>query len=204
MFKRMSILEKRPGDDRAFFSQHWRERHGPLVARLPLIRTYVQNHVEEVYEPGSFRVDGIVELLFDDAAAMNEAFAPEAVQAVRTDEANFLGNATGYVIGDSAIRMAEESGKLVVPLAHGGDQAELKRFEAALGRLPGVIHLIRDDVASTIARPGAGQPGQQVDAFFHLYFSKVAGARRAGPQIAELAHGSIRLGVFRMRTVRIV
>jgi uncharacterized protein (TIGR02118 family) len=204
MFKRMSILEKRPGDDQAFFSRYWQERHGPLVARLPLIRAYVQNHVEEQYEPTSFRVGGIVELQFDDAAAMDEAFTADASQVVMADEANFLGNAAGYVIGDSSVRMAGELGKLVVLLAHGGDQTAVKHFEAALRRLPGFIQLIRDDVASTITRRGSARPGQRVDNFFHLYFSDVAYARRAGPQVAELAWGSFKLGVFQMRTVRIV
>lgn len=204
MFKRMSILEKRPGDDQAFFSRYWQERHGPLVARLPHIRAYVQNHVEEQYEPASFQVGGIVELQFDSAAAMDEAFTTEPSRAVIADEANFLGNAAGYVIGASSVHTAGELGKLVVLLAHGGDQTGLKHFEAALRRLPGFVQLIRDDVASTFTRPGSARPGQRVDIFFHLYFSDVAYARRAGPRVAELAWGSFKLGVFRMRTVRII
>lgn len=203
MFKRMSILEKRPEDDQAFFSRYWEERHGPLVARLPFIRAYVQNHVEQQYEPSSFRVGGIVELQFDNARAMDEAFSADGSKAVIADEANFLGNAAGYVIGDSAVRMADEFGKLVVLLSHDDRRAGTKEFEAALRLLPGFVQLIRDDVASTIARPGSAQPGQRVDSFFHIYFDDAAGADRAGPKVARLA-GSFKLGVFRMRTVRIV
>lgn len=204
MFKRMSILEKRPGDDLAFFSRHWRERHGPLVARLPAIRSYVQNHVEAVYEPVPFRIDGIVELEFDDAAAMDKAFTAETVRAVRADEPNFLGNTTGYVIGASRIRMAEEQGKLVVVLAHDGDRAGLDPIEAALPRLPGFVQSVRDDVASTIPRPGSEGASQRVDSFFHLYFNDVAAADQAALQIAAMPWGMTKRGIVRVRTVRIV
>lgn len=204
MFKRMSVLEKRPGDDPAFFSRHWRERHGPLVARLPAIRSYVQNHVEVVYEPAPFRISGIVELGFDDAAAMDKAFTAERVRAVRADEPNFLGNTTGYVIGASRIRMAEEQGKLVLLLAHDGDRAGLEPIETALRRLPGFVQSIRDDVASTIPRPGSEGASQRVDSFFHLYFSDVAGADRAALQIAAMSEGTAKLGIVRVRTARIV
>lgn len=204
MFKRMSILERRPGDDQLFFSRHWQERHGPLVARLPLIRAYVQNHVEDEYAPTGFRVGGIVELQFDDPAAMATAFAASPSLAVAADEANFLGNAAGYVIGDAPIRLAGEEGKLVVLAAHGGDRAALGRFEAALRKLPEFVELIRDEVATVMTRPGATRASQGVDVFFHVYFTEVAAARRAGSQVARLAEDVLKLGVFRVRTVRIV
>ncbi len=203
MFKRMSILEKRSGDDQAFFSRYWEERHGPLVARLPFIRAYVQNHVEQQYEPSSFRVGGIVELQFDDASAMDEAFSAEGSKAVIADEANFLGNAAGYIIGDSTVCMAGELGKLVVLLSHDDRRAGTKEFETAVRQLPGFVQLIRDDVASTITRPGSAQPGQRVDSFFHIYFDGTAEADRAGPKVARMAD-TFKLGVFRMRTTRIV
>jgi uncharacterized protein (TIGR02118 family) len=204
VFKRMSILERRPSDDQAFFSRHWQEQHGPLVARLPLIRAYVQNHIEDAYEPSPFRVGGIVELQFDDPDAMATAFAAAPSLAVAADEANFLGNAAGYVIGNAPIRLAGDEGKLVVLAAHGGNHAALDRFEAALRKLPAFVELIRDDVASVMVRPGATRAGQGVDAFFHVYFTEVAAARRAGPQVARLAEQALKLGVFRVRTIKIV
>ncbi|WP_332680938.1 EthD family reductase [Bosea sp. (in: a-proteobacteria)] len=204
MFKRMSILERRPGDDQAFFSRHWQERHGPLVARLPLVRAYVQNHVEEEYAPTGFRVGGIVELQFDDPAAMESAFSATASLAVAADEVNFLGHAAGYVIGDAPIRLAGRQGKLVIVAAHGGNQVALGRFEAALRALPDFVELIRDEVASVMARPGATRPSQGIDAFLHVYFADAASARRAGPQVAALVEDALKLGVFHVRTVRIV
>lgn len=204
MFKRMSILERRPSDDLAFFSRYWQEQHGPLVARLPLIRAYVQNHVEDEYEPVLFRVAGIVELQFDDPAAMEKAFSAGPVVEVAADEVNFLGNAAGYVISDSSIRLAGSQGKLVIVAAHGGDATVLDRFEAALRNLPGFVQMIRDEVVSIMVRPGASRASQKVDAFFHVYFTNVDAARRAGPQAAALAQNALKLGVFRMRTVKIV
>lgn len=203
MFKRMSILGRRPSDDPAFFSRHWQERHGPLVAKLPLIRAYVQNHVEDTYGPAAFRVGGIVELQFDDPDAMEKAFSADPSRAVAADEANFLGHAASYIIGESRIRVADPHGKLVIVADHGGDPAALDRFEAALRKLPGFVQLIRDEVASITVRPGE-LPGQGVHAFLHVYFTDVAAAGQVGPQVAGLAGDAMKLGVFRVRTVQIV
>ncbi len=101
MFRRLSILVRRPSDDRGAFARGW-EHHGTIVKHLPGIRSYQQNHVVEEFghvgDPPPFRVDGIVELRFDSPEAMKEAFASVAATPVKADEPNFLGHGTGYAM----------------------------------------------------------------------------------------------------------
>ena len=79
MFKRMTLLRRRTGDTAAAFQAHWSSVHSTFVLELPGIRRYVQNDV--IRGPSRVPCDGIVELWFDDAAAMQMGFASPAGQA---------------------------------------------------------------------------------------------------------------------------
>ncbi len=65
MVKLVSLLYRKRGITNEQFYSYWREKHGPLVARvIPFARRYVQNHPLEW--PGlTHEADGIVELWFD-------------------------------------------------------------------------------------------------------------------------------------------
>jgi uncharacterized protein (TIGR02118 family) len=68
------------------FSEHWYEVHGPLGAKLPGLRRYVQNHA--VPEANSIRAmthDGWSELWFDDLDALRRAYRSPEWQALRED-----------------------------------------------------------------------------------------------------------------------
>jgi len=95
MFKRMTLLRRRTGDTAAAFQAHWSSVHSTFVLELPGIRRYVQNDV--IRRPSRVLCDGIVELWFDDAAALQAAFDSEAGRALPLDEANFLG---GKIVSD--------------------------------------------------------------------------------------------------------
>ncbi len=90
------------------FQRHWRETHGPIAARIPGVRRYVQNHtLPEQYaakHPPAY--DGVAELWFDDLESMRAAFASPENQAAREDEKNFIDHSKAFLI------IAEE--KLVV------------------------------------------------------------------------------------------
>jgi uncharacterized protein (TIGR02118 family) len=80
MIKRISILIRRQQDDREAFRKHWHGMHGALVAKLPAIGRYIQNHVIDEFSTAasgsaSYEIDGFVELYFSDDAAMRGAFS---------------------------------------------------------------------------------------------------------------------------------
>lgn len=74
MLKFMVVLYKRPGMSSEEFRRHLTEVHGSLARKLPGLRKYVQNYtrVDPKRKPGW---DAIVELYFDDWAAMEAAWA---------------------------------------------------------------------------------------------------------------------------------
>jgi len=84
------VLHRRPGMGRDEFRRYWRDVHGPLAARMPGLRKYVQNHSLPDPSSGDLPCDGIAELWFDSPEEMQAAFAsPEGV-ATMADSPNFL------------------------------------------------------------------------------------------------------------------
>ena len=89
MTKVIYVLHRRPDMDRDEFRRYWRDIHGPIAARMPGLRRYVQDHAltDVLGEPPC---DGIAELWFDSEEAMRAALAsPEGV-ATLADVPNFL------------------------------------------------------------------------------------------------------------------
>ena len=82
------------------FQRYWRETHGPIAARIPGVRRYVQCHVlPELYDrkqPPAY--DGAAELWFDDLESMRAAFASAENQAAREDEKNFIDHSEAFLI----------------------------------------------------------------------------------------------------------
>jgi uncharacterized protein (TIGR02118 family) len=88
MINAMLVVSRLPGLDHREFFEHWLEVHGPLVAKLPGLRRYVQNH--GIFEPGfSLTHDGWSDMYFDDLDALLNALASPEWQAV-LDDANTL------------------------------------------------------------------------------------------------------------------
>lgn len=96
MIVRMGLLRRRPDLSREQFRAHWRDVHGPLARQMPGLRGYHQNHVVDDrqlgvdHSRGAWDIDGISELWFDSAEAMEAAIASPAYQPVRDDSPAFL------------------------------------------------------------------------------------------------------------------
>ena len=95
MIKRMSILTRRAEVTPEDFRAHWFGLHADLVKRMPQVRGYVQNlwlgpGPNPLRPPGPHRIDGIVELWFDDAASMDAAFASDRGQELMADGQEFI------------------------------------------------------------------------------------------------------------------
>jgi len=74
MLKFMVVVYRRPDLTPRQFRRHLREVHAPLAQHLPGLRKYVQNHVSDDPKRQSPGWDAIVELYFDDWAAMEAAW----------------------------------------------------------------------------------------------------------------------------------
>jgi len=89
MTKVIYVLHRRPDIDPGEFRRYWRDVHGPIAARMPGLRRYVQDY-PLLDASGQPPCDGIAELWFDSEEAMQAALAsPEGV-ATLADVANFL------------------------------------------------------------------------------------------------------------------
>jgi uncharacterized protein (TIGR02118 family) len=90
--KVLSLLTRKHGTDVASFQSYWRTSHGPLAAKLPQTRRYVQCHVRpSAYADGRTpRYDGVAEVWFDDFDAVRASANAEAYRDMRADEPKFL------------------------------------------------------------------------------------------------------------------
>lgn len=75
MLKFMVVVYRRPDLTPEQFRRHFEQVHGPLAKQLPGLRKYVQNYVCADSSRESPGWDAIVELYFDDWAAMEAAWA---------------------------------------------------------------------------------------------------------------------------------
>ena len=90
MTKVIFVVHKRPDMDRDEFRHYWREVHGPIAARIPGFRKYVQNHSLPDSASGDLPCDGIAELWFDSPEAMQAGLASPEGAATTADIPNFL------------------------------------------------------------------------------------------------------------------
>ena len=75
MLKFMVVVYRRPDLTPEQFRQHFEQVHGPLAKNLPGLKKYTQNYVCDDPERESPGWDAIVELYFDNRAAMEAAWA---------------------------------------------------------------------------------------------------------------------------------
>jgi uncharacterized protein (TIGR02118 family) len=98
--KMFSLLTRKPGTDVAAFQGYWRTHHGPLAAKIPQARRYVQCHVRPSgYARGaSPRYDGVAELWFDNFQAVRDSGNTDEYRAVKIDEPKFLALPFPFII----------------------------------------------------------------------------------------------------------
>lgn len=99
MVKAIYMASRLPGLSLKEFASHWFEVHGALVAELPGVRRYVQNHaIPEAYAFRGLTHDGFAELWFDDLAALRQAFAAPEWQALREDGRTLFAHPVSIVV----------------------------------------------------------------------------------------------------------
>lgn len=98
MIIRTGVIRKKEGLTTEAFRQHWIETHGPLIAKIPGLRRYEQNHVVDAPQRGIFKhraphvIDGYSQLWFDDIESMQRAMTSDAWKAGGEDANRFIGS----------------------------------------------------------------------------------------------------------------
>ncbi len=97
MTKVLVMLHKQADQSWDEFQRYWRDEHGPIAARMPGLRGYVQNHATE---RGNVPY-AVAELSFDSPEALQAALASPEGQAALGDLGNFVdGGKTGMAVVD--------------------------------------------------------------------------------------------------------
>jgi uncharacterized protein (TIGR02118 family) len=103
----IALFSRKPGMSFAQFDEYWRETHAPLAAKVPGVIRYVQRHIvpqDGAGEPDNdFGIDGIAELDYESADAMEAGWASAAGQKALDDVPNFLGKHYVVVLDDYVV-----------------------------------------------------------------------------------------------------
>jgi uncharacterized protein (TIGR02118 family) len=90
--KNIELVNRRPGMALAPFRAYWRNIHGPIASRIPVLCRYEQNHLsagaygEDTAPP----YDGLAITWFRSTADMKQGTTSPEYAETRADEANFL------------------------------------------------------------------------------------------------------------------
>jgi uncharacterized protein (TIGR02118 family) len=82
------------------FQRYWRDVHGPIAAKIPQLRRYVQSHVRaSAYAGGRTPAyDGLAITWFDDTNAMRDSAKTGEYARTRGDEPNFVAPDPPFII----------------------------------------------------------------------------------------------------------
>lgn len=109
MIKRMSILTRQPDVTPEQFREHWFTTYAELLKKLlPEVKGYVQNlwlgpGPNPLRPPGPHKIDGIVELWFENEATMDHAFTSERGKELMADGQLFIQTVTTFVVEERVL-----------------------------------------------------------------------------------------------------
>ena len=115
MISRIGILTRKHDMPVEQFRKYWLQGHGPLAAKLPGLRRYLQNHVVDStqlaidHARGDWNVAGFSQLYFDDIAAMNRAVASPEFPPTVPDVSNFCSDVKVVVCQPNVVVPVAES-----------------------------------------------------------------------------------------------
>jgi len=105
MVKAIFIASKLSGLTLSEFLEHWQHVLGPLAARAPGLRRYVQNHgIAASYAGSGNTHDGWSELWFDDLGSLRAALASPEWEAVRDEGAMLFAPSVGVGIARERVQ----------------------------------------------------------------------------------------------------
>lgn len=104
MMRRMTLIRRRRDTSPADFSAHWAGPHAEIARHYPGLAKYTQNHVTERLDAAAvdaFEIDGMAELWFPDAAAMQAATGSDVTRQLIEDEPRVFDGITGLILGEA-------------------------------------------------------------------------------------------------------
>lgn len=91
MYKLVMLVRRGSDLSVADFQAYWLNQHGPLVAKIPCIRRYIQTHpLQQGYSKGELVFDGVGEVWFDDEEAFRTAAKTAEFREASKDAARFV------------------------------------------------------------------------------------------------------------------
>jgi len=202
-----SLMRRRDDIDLATFRQHWLDPHGPLTAKLPRCRHYVQNHVLDSAGTNALarhlRIDGIPQLAF--------ATAEDRVAAHRSAELKACDKDSEKFIGAVSRVMTEVDGEVVLDATHGSiklillavtPRAASQPVETMLSQLQGVRRVVRHKVLQQTHAPGSRVPNLDVEVtgFVDIWLSGMEAVERN----AEWLDRHAGIASFAVKTYRFI
>ena len=104
LVKRMSTLTRREDVGSDTFQNEWFDIHSVLVKRIPQVKGYAQDLVFDRMvdrKPAArehLRIDGIVELWFEDIERLKAGFASDAGKTLMTHAEEFIGEISTFLV----------------------------------------------------------------------------------------------------------
>ncbi|WP_226553826.1 EthD family reductase [Celeribacter naphthalenivorans] len=155
--KRMTLLERRGDLSFADFDSHWAGPHGRLAKGFPGLARYHQNPVQSCVGPDRHGIAGIVELWFEDVAAMTEALASPVADALIEDEPNFLSGITILAVEEEVVTPTPMPPNLMIVIDEGTMSPDgLASWGRDIAAMSGVEGLTLNHVTAVSKRQGLG------------------------------------------------
>jgi uncharacterized protein (TIGR02118 family) len=107
--KRIGFLKKRPDLTEEQFLAHWQGTHAVLCQKIPHLRRYCVNFIDQRVTPG-VGYDGFSELWFDSKEHHDEAFASPEGQRLLADIPNFVSELKGTLVLEQRYIWPENDG----------------------------------------------------------------------------------------------
>ena len=161
-----SLMRRRQDLDLAAFQAHWLDPHGPLTARLPRCRHYVQNHILDA--PGTnalareLGIDGIPQLAFDTPEDRLGAHNSPELKACDQDSQLFVGAVSRVMTRiDSPVDFvgpANSIKQILLFVTPRSDSAasERRATPESIGQaLQGVRRFVRHEILEQTRAPGS-------------------------------------------------
>lgn len=209
--KKIAFLVRRPDLSQEQFTRHWREQHGPLVARSPGYERYrlgyAQNHVLGKTAIGqAFPWSGMAEFWLPGEAPNEDDFSSTAIyrDRIAVDERLFIDMGSTVSMAATETQMVDGHGpaKVVIAavrLVRDASSGGLPFAEEALSRYPRLEQsvagwAINDVIPGTFRLPGAHPlPDLRIDAIHELWFGSSADCAAAMGPLSEAATGRLDL-----------
>jgi uncharacterized protein (TIGR02118 family) len=212
MLKRMSILNRKAGLTAEQFRAHWYPQHADILRRVwPQARGYVQNSwirpgAHDIRPPGPHRLDGVVQLWFDDQAALAASVASPGGAELFADGALFIDGVTTFLVEE---RVPKEGVRgpvkrlSLIRAKPGVGPADFRRMwcedhpETVAKGLPRATRYVQNLVVDAQHSHVLASGGHAVDGFVEIWWANAAdmAADMAGPDVAQMkAHADLFIG----------